>query len=35
MEKTDEYCPVVFVSHGKKKGQTENIRNTAIINGMS
>jgi hypothetical protein len=26
---------VVLVSHGKKKGQTENIRNTAIINGMS
>ena len=35
MEQTDEYCPVVFVSHGEKKGQIENIRNAAIFNGMS
>jgi len=30
MEKDDEYRPMVFVSHGERKGQIENIRHATI-----
>jgi len=35
MEKDDEYRPMVFVSHGERKGQIENIRHATMSNGVS
>ena len=35
MEKDDEYRPIVFVSHGERKGQIENIRHVTMSNGVS
>lgn len=35
MEKDDEYRPMVFVSHGERKGQIENMRDALISNGVN